>query len=71
MPKPPSRLGSIGCRGTRHPLCKLDPVKVQYIRRTDEGVVSLAHRFKVTHGTISKARARISWAWLDAEENGA
>ena len=65
MAKPASRLGSEGVRGSRHPLAKLNEDIVKFIRRSNEGAVSLGKRFRVAHGTITKARKKVSWAWLE------
>jgi hypothetical protein len=67
MASPPSRLGCEGVRGERHPLAKLNEDIVKFIRRSGEGTVSLAKRFRVAHGTITKARKKVSWAWVESE----
>ena len=63
MPKPPSRLGSVGVRGERHPLAKLTDDQVKEIRRLAGHVPDedLAARFGVSRTTINKAKLRHTW----------
>jgi hypothetical protein len=63
--KPHNRLGATGVRGELHPLAKLTVDRVRFIRRSAEGLATLARKFKVAHGAIWKARNRISWGWLE------
>jgi DNA-binding CsgD family transcriptional regulator len=64
IPRPPSRLGSIGVRGTKHPLHILTEDIVQQIRRGTDSDMAWAKRMGCSPSTILKARRRLSWKWV-------
>jgi hypothetical protein len=63
-PVPPSRLGSVGVRGERHPLHVLTRDIVEQIRRSGESDGWWAERVGCSTSTVLKARRRLSWKWV-------
>jgi hypothetical protein len=49
------------CRGSSHPLAKLNERIVAFVRRSDRPTGALARRFRVCKKTLRAARRGLTW----------